>query len=63
MKTPPVGRTKLASTLHRENRRILNKYSAQLAEKALAKALQGDGAAILACSNMLLAANAEEKTK
>ncbi len=63
MKNPPVGRTKLAATIHRENRRILNKYSAQLAEKALAKALQGDGAAILACSNMLLAANSEEKAK
>jgi hypothetical protein len=63
MKTPPVGRTKLASTLHRENRRILNKYNEQLTKKALAKALQGDSTAILACSNLILAANAEEKAK
>ena len=63
MSAPHPGRTKLASTLHRENRRILNKYNEQLTQKALAKALQGDSTAILACSNLLLAANAEEKAK
>ena len=60
MAAPHPGRTKLASTIHRENRRVLNKYSEQLTEKALAKALQGDGAALLACSNLLLAANKEQ---
>jgi hypothetical protein len=60
MGAPHPGRTKLASTIHRENRRVLNKYSEQLTEKALAKALQGDGAALLACSNLLLAANKEQ---
>jgi hypothetical protein len=63
MKTPPVGRTKLAATIHRENRRILNGYSAQLTEKSLAKALSGDSTALLACATLLLAANSEEKAK
>lgn len=58
---PHPGRTKLASTIHRENRRLLNGYSQTLTEKALAKALQGDGAALLACSNLLLAANKEKE--
>ena len=59
----PVGRTKLAATLHRENRRILNKYNEQLTQKALAKALQGDSTAILACSNLILAANSTQEPK
>ncbi len=61
MGAPHPGRTKLASTIHKENRRLLNGYSQTLTEKALAKALQGDGAALLACSNLLLAANQETK--
>jgi len=60
MSAPPVGRTKLPSTIHREVRRTLNAYAQPLAEKALAKALQGDGAALLACANLLLAANATQ---
>ena len=57
------GRFKTAATIHRENRQVLNKYSQQITEKALAKALAGDGSALLACSNLLLAANQPEPRK
>ena len=53
------GRTKLPSTIRREVRRTLNGYAAPLAEKALAMALAGDGAALLACATLLTAANNE----
>lgn len=55
----PVGRTKLPSTLRREVRRTLNGYSQQLAEKSLAKALTGDGPALLACATLIEFANRE----
>ena len=57
------GRFKTASTIMKEVRRTLNGYSQALTEKALAKALAGDGAALLACSNLLLAANQTEPKK
>lgn len=53
------GRTKLPSTIRREVRRELNGYAGALAAQALAKALQGDGAALLACATLLTAANGE----
>lgn len=61
MGLPHPGRTKCAATIHREARRTLNGYSQQLIEKSLAKALAGDSNALLACSNLLLAANQEPK--
>lgn len=61
MSLPHPGRTKSVNTIHREVRRTLNGYSQALVEKSLAKALSGDGAALLACSNLLLAANQETK--
>ncbi len=59
----PVGRTKLPSTLQREVRRTLNGYTNQLAEKSLAKALAGDGPALLACATLIEFANREEAKK
>jgi hypothetical protein len=56
------GRFKTAAKINQENRQILNKYSSTLTEKALAKALTGDGPALLACTQLLLAANQEPKT-
>jgi hypothetical protein len=53
-----TGRIKASATVKRELRHTLNKYAAQLAEKALAKAMTGDPTAMLAASNLLIAANA-----
>ena len=61
MTTPATGRIKAASTINRELRRTLNAYAPALAEKTLAKALSGDSTAMLAASNLLLAANQEPK--
>lgn len=52
-----TGRIKASSTVNREIRRSINGYAAPLAEKIVAKALQGDSNAMLAASNLLLAAN------
>ena len=57
MNAATTGRIKAASTVNREIRRTLNANAAPLAEKILAKALQGDSTAMLAASNLLLAAN------
>lgn len=62
MTTNRPGRFKTAATIHKENRQILNKYSAFITEKVLSKALQGDGASLLAATQLLLAANQEPKT-
>lgn len=61
MTTPTTGRIKAAATINRELRRTLNNYAPQLAEKTLAKALAGDSTAMLAASNLLLAANRESQ--
>ncbi len=58
-----VGRLKNAETVNREIRRSLNGYSAALSDKILAKALSGDSTAMLAASNLLLAANQQEPRK
>lgn len=63
MTAATTGRIKSASTVNREIRRTLNAYTPALAEKALAKALSGDSTAMLACSNLLLAANQPEVKK
>jgi hypothetical protein len=60
MSAPHPGRTKLASTIRREARRTLNGYSQAIIEKSLAKALAGDGSALLACANLLIDANKEQ---
>lgn len=57
------GRIASASTVNRHIRRALNRYANQIAEKALAKALAGDTTAMLAVSNLLLAANAQSNAK
>lgn len=59
----PLGRTKSVNTLQREVRRTLNGYTSQLAEKSLAKALSGDGSALLACATLIEFANREEAKK
>ena len=56
-----TGRIKAAGTINRELRRTLNAYTQALAEKTLAKALGGDSTAMLAASNLLLAANQEPR--
>lgn len=56
-----AGRIKAASTVNRELRRKLNQAAPALAEKILAKALAGDVTAMLAASQLLLAANQETK--
>lgn len=57
----PTGRIKAASTINREIRRTLNSCAGTLAEKVLAKALSGDSTAMLAATNLLLAANRTDK--
>ena len=52
-----TGRLKSAETVIRQIRRTMNSYAPALSEKILAKALGGDSTAMLAASNMLLAAN------
>ena len=61
--TNPTGRIKAASTINREIRRTLNSCAGTLAEKVLAKALAGDSTAMLAASNLLLAANQQPESK
>ena len=64
MSTVPVtGRIKGAATINREIRRSLNGYCGQLVEKTLEKALSGDSTAMLAASNLLLAANSTQEPK
>lgn len=48
-----TGRIKADATVKRELRRSLNSAASTLAEKTLAKALQGDSTAMLAASNLL----------
>lgn len=60
MTSNATGRIKAPSTINRELRRTLNAYAPVLAEKTLAKALSGDSTAMLAASNLLLAANKEQ---
>lgn len=59
----PVGRTKLPATVQREIRRTFHGYTNQLAEKSLAKALTGDGPALLACATLIVFANREAGQK
>ena len=56
---PHNGRPKSARTVNKELRQALNKYAPEIAQKALAGALKGDSTALLAASNLLLAANAQ----
>lgn len=44
-------------------RRALNQQAGQIAEKSLAKALQGDAQALLACAVLLLVAATQKGTK
>lgn len=48
-----TGRPKSENTIRREIRRVMNANAAALAEKTLAKALQGDSHAMLAASQLL----------
>ena len=57
------GRTQSAATINKQLRRALNGYVPALAEKALSKALSGDSTAMLVVTNLLLAANFQEKSK
>lgn len=47
------GRTPAARTVRKEVSRVMNKSAHQLAEKVLAKALQGDSSAQLAAVKLL----------
>lgn len=57
------GRFRSNSTLRRDLRRTFNGAESALAEKALAKALQGDSAALLACAQLLTLAMSLEGEK
>jgi hypothetical protein len=59
----PTGRLKTGQTVRREVRRVLNVHAPQIAEKLLAKALQGDTDALAAAANMLIDANKPELPK
>ena len=60
MSDKPIGRSVSMRTASRQVRRALNGYAGQLAEKALARALAGDGAALQAVVAMFVVANAAE---
>ena len=53
MQISKPGRTASDRKAKLQIRRALNAHAGQLAEKALAKALQGDGHALLACTQLL----------
>lgn len=57
--SPVTGRIKSAATINREIRRALNAHGAIIAEKLLEHALGGDVNALIACANLMLAANAQ----
>ncbi len=57
MSTTKRGRTIATTTVARDLRRTLNSAAGALAEKTLAKALQGDATAQLACAELLALAN------
>lgn len=42
-----------AKTVHRRVAHVLNRHAGALAEKALRRALEGDGHALLACATLL----------
>ncbi|MFZ4537868.1 hypothetical protein [Propionivibrio sp.] len=56
---PSTGRIKACTTVNRELRRAMNSRAAELANMIMAKAMAGDSTAMLAASNLLLAANVE----
>lgn len=61
--TNTTGRIMAPATVNRQLRRVLNRYAAPLAEKVLAKAMAGDPTAMIAASNLLVAANQQADPK
>jgi hypothetical protein len=59
MTSAPNGRPVAGRTAYKQIRQVLNRHAGTLAEKALAGALKGDSTALLAASNLLLAANTQ----
>ena len=53
MRQDKGGPNVLSSTVRHELSRALNRHAGSLAEKTLAKALQGDSTAQLACAELL----------
>jgi hypothetical protein len=53
-----TGRIKACTTINRELRRAMNARAAELVNIIMEKAMAGDSTAMLAASNLLLAANA-----
>ena len=53
-----IGRIKACTTINRELRRAMNDRATELANMIMDKAMSGDSTAMLAASNLLLAANA-----
>lgn len=60
MTTTPRGRIVAGATVSKELRRTLNAAAGALAEKTLAKALQGDSTAQLACATLLAIGNKQK---
>lgn len=55
--TASTGRLLAPASVRRVLRRTLSAYAEQIAERALAGALRGDGPSLLAVTQLLLAAN------